>query len=72
MVRPRRPGSLTYLLTKALDLLTYLGETKTTRLTYLLTYLGETKTTRLVRPYVMDLGSTNGTYVNGDRVEAQR
>jgi len=33
---------------------------------------GETKTTRLVRPYVMDLGSTNGTYVNGDRVEAQR
>lgn len=30
------------------------------------------RTTKLVRPYVMDLGSTNGTYVNGERVEAQR
>ena len=33
---------------------------------------GESRATRLVRPYVMDLGSTNGTYVNGERVEAQR
>lgn len=30
------------------------------------------KTTKLVRPYVMDLGSTNGTYVNGERIEAER
>ena len=30
------------------------------------------KLTRLVRPYVMDLGSTNGTYINGERMEAQR
>jgi len=27
---------------------------------------------RRVRPYVIDLGSANGTYVNGQRVEAQR
>ena len=33
---------------------------------------GADKTTRLVRPYVMDLGSTNGTYVNGTRIEAER
>ena len=33
---------------------------------------GLERTTRLVRPYVMDLGSTNGTYVNGERLEAQR
>ena len=33
---------------------------------------GELKTTKLVRPYVMDLNSTNGTYVNGERVEPQR
>ena len=33
---------------------------------------GGEKTTKLVRPYVMDLGSTNGTYVNGNRIEAQR
>lgn len=25
-----------------------------------------------VRPYLMDLGSTNGTFLNGDKVEAQR
>jgi smad nuclear-interacting protein 1 len=25
-----------------------------------------------VRPYLMDLGSTNGTFVNGDRLEAER
>lgn len=24
------------------------------------------------RPYLMDLGSTNGTWLNGDRLEAQR
>lgn len=27
---------------------------------------------RRVRPYVIDLGSANGTYVNGQRVEVQR
>jgi len=27
---------------------------------------------RRVRPYVIDLGSANGTYVNGQRIEAQR
>lgn len=25
-----------------------------------------------VRPYLMDLGSVNGTFLNGDRLEAQR
>ena len=25
-----------------------------------------------VRPYIMDLGSTNGTYVNNERIESQR
>jgi len=33
---------------------------------------GEMRTTKLVRPYIMDLGSTNGSFVNGERVEAQR
>ena len=28
--------------------------------------------TSQVRPYIMDLGSTNGSFVNGERVEAQR
>ena len=25
-----------------------------------------------VRPYIMDLGSTNGTYLNNERLESQR
>lgn len=25
-----------------------------------------------IRPYLMDLGSTNGTFVNGDRIESQK
>jgi len=29
-------------------------------------------TTKLVRPYLLDLGSTNGSYVNGDRLEPER
>ena len=28
--------------------------------------------TRLVRPYVMDLGSTNGTHLNGEKIEDSR
>jgi smad nuclear-interacting protein 1 len=27
---------------------------------------------RVIRPYIIDLGSTNGTYINNERVEAQR
>ena len=27
---------------------------------------------RIVKPYIIDLGSTNGTYINNSRVEAQR
>jgi len=30
------------------------------------------RASKLVRPYIMDLGSTNGTYVNNERVEAER
>ena len=33
---------------------------------------GLEKHTRLVRPYVMDLNSTNGTFVNGRQIEPQR
>ncbi len=29
-------------------------------------------TGRIVKPYIIDLGSTNGTYINNSRVEAQR
>uniref|UniRef100_H2XJI3 FHA domain-containing protein n=1 Tax=Ciona intestinalis TaxID=7719 RepID=H2XJI3_CIOIN len=27
---------------------------------------------RRVKPYIIDLGSANGTYVNNERIEAQR
>lgn len=30
---------------------------------------GEERSTRIVRPYLIDLGSTNGSYINGQRVE---
>lgn len=30
------------------------------------------RTTRLVRPYLMDLNSTNGSFVNGSKIEPQR
>ena len=33
---------------------------------------GERRESKLVRPYLIDLGSTNGCYVNGERIEAQR
>ena len=33
---------------------------------------GQRRESKLVRPYLIDLGSTNGCYVNGDRIEAQR
>ncbi|KAL1514911.1 hypothetical protein AB1Y20_003991 [Prymnesium parvum] len=33
---------------------------------------GKEKSTYTVRPYLMDLGSTNGTYINGDRIESQK
>lgn len=32
----------------------------------------ETRTTRQVRPYLIDVGSTNGSYVNNERIEPQR
>ena len=33
---------------------------------------GQRRESKLVRPYLIDLGSTNGCYVIGDRIEAQR
>lgn len=33
---------------------------------------GSVRETTLVRPYLIDLGSTNGSYVNGEKIEAQR
>ena len=33
---------------------------------------GQRRESKLVRPYLIDLGSTNGCYVNGERIEAQR
>ena len=30
------------------------------------------RTARRVQPYIIDLGSANGTYVNGDRIDAQK
>ena len=33
---------------------------------------GARRESKLVRPYLIDLGSTNGCYVNGERIETQR
>jgi len=33
---------------------------------------GEERSTRIVRPYLMDLGSTNGSYINGERIDSQK
>jgi len=33
---------------------------------------GESRVSKLVRPYLMDLGSTNGSFINGEQQEAQR
>jgi smad nuclear-interacting protein 1 len=32
----------------------------------------EMGTTKIVKPYLLDLESTNGTFVNGDRLESAR
>ena len=41
-------------------------------LQYRLTQKAEKDLEPVVRPYIIDLGSTNGTFVNHERVESER